>query len=302
MKLSLYLTTLLISFSVHAKLLDKVVAIFNSNIITSSKIERISTNIPARKNVSPQIYNKDKYQDKDLIDLLINSLMVREKLTTIGYTVTDEQVDEQIKSTEKRLNLTRKDLLAFLNTNNLTYDEYFEVIRETIEYNIFVSRVIIPLVSVTDQQIKNTYYNKYLGNKTVSFKYSLIDYSIVQPLKPTELNLFKDAITKFHSSGVIPEQFKTVEQNQLENLSEDGLTQDLVKNLKTTDEGKFTSPVLINGTYHVFYVKKKDLVESDLFMQAKDKIKAELTDEATISITKIWFQRESAKHFIKYNI
>lgn len=302
MKLSLYLTTLLISFSVHAKLLDKVVAIFNSNIITSSKIERISTNIPARKNVSPQIYNKDKYQDKDLIDLLINSLMVREKLTTIGYTVTDEQVDEQIKSTEKRLNLTRKDLLAFLNTNNLTYDEYFEVIRETIEYNIFVSRVIVPLVSVTDQQIKNTYYNKYLGNKTVSFKYSLIDYSIVQPLKPTELNLFKDAITKFHSSGVIPEQFKTVEQNQLENLSEDGLTQDLVKNLKTTDEGKFTSPVLINGTYHVFYVKKKDLVESDLFMQAKDKIKAELTDEATISITKIWFQRESAKHFIKYNI
>lgn len=302
MKTITLLTVLLISYHVHAKLLDKVVAIFNSNVITNSKLERISSNVLARKNVSPQIYNKDKYQDREIVDLIINSLMIRDKLSTIGYTVTDEQVEEQIKSTEKRLNLTRKDLLIFLSNNNLTFDEYFELIRETIEYNIFASRVIAPLVSVTDQQVKNTYYNKYLGNKTVSFKYGLVDYSIVQNIKSSELNFYKDAVAKYHTSGIIPEQYKTIEQNQLENLSEDGLTQDLVKNLKTTDEGKFTDPIIINGSLHVFYVKKKDLVESELFMQAKEKIKDELFNEATSNMTKVWFQRESAKHFVKYNI
>jgi hypothetical protein len=73
----------------QAKLVDKVLAIFNSKVLTLSQIERITTNLPARKNVSPQIYNKDKMSDKDIVNLIIRNNMIREKLVAIGYNVTD---------------------------------------------------------------------------------------------------------------------------------------------------------------------------------------------------------------------
>ena len=286
----------------EAKLVDKVIAIFNSKVLTLSQIERITTNLPARKNVSPQIYNKDKMSDKDIVNLIIRNNMIREKLVAIGYNVTDEQVEEQIKSTEKRLGLGRPELLKFLATNNLTFDEYFEIIRETIEFNIFSSRVIAPLISVTEQQIKNTYYNRYLGNKTVSFKYGLTDYSVPGNLSADDAKIFKDSIAKYHTSGIIPDSLRAIETNQLENLSEDGLTPDLIKELKVTDEGAFTKVVDLNGTKHIFFVKKKDLVESDQYIQSKERIRNELFEESAKSITTVWFERESPKHFIKYNL
>lgn len=293
--------TLLTSTLVQAKLMDKVVAIFNSKVITLSQIERIELNAAARKNVSPQIYSKDKLTEKEVAELLIHQGMIRDKLTAIGYNVTDEQVEEQIKGTEKRLGLSRPELLKFLSSNNLSFDEYFEIIRETIEYNIFASRVIAPLISITEQQIKNTYYNKYLGNKTVSFKYGLTDYSLGTTLANEEAKIYRDAVIKYHTSGIISESFKSLETNQLDNISEDGLTSDLIKELKTTDEGAFTKPIKINGSEHVFYVKKKDLVESDEYIQTKEKIRNELFEDAAKSLTTVWFERESAKHYIKYN-
>ena len=81
----------------------------------------------------------------------INRFLIRAKLEELGYVVDDDQVEGQIKSTEDRLRLNRAALLSFLQSNGLTFDEYFEVIRESIEFNIFFSRVIQPLITVTDQ-------------------------------------------------------------------------------------------------------------------------------------------------------
>ncbi|MFZ4712921.1 MAG: hypothetical protein ACOYL6_04370 [Bacteriovoracaceae bacterium] len=301
MKNIILFMTLLGSIEVQAKLMDKVMAIFNSKVITLSQIERVESNLAARKNVSPQIYNKDKMSEKEVAELIIHQGMVRDKLVSIGYNVTDEQVEEQIKSTEKRLGLGRAELLKFLSTNNLSFDEYFEIIRETIEFNIFSSRVVMPLISITEQQIKNNYYNRYLGNKTVSFKYGLTDYYLNSSMTADETKNFRETIMRYHSSGIIPESMKSIETNQLENLSEEGLTGDLIKELKQTDEGSFTKIVEINGAKHIFFVKKKDLVESEEYIQTKEKIRSELFEESAKSLTAVWFERESSKHFIKYN-
>lgn len=298
----LVLLTLFVSLEVEAKLIDKVVCIFNSKVVTLSTINRMQTNMPARKNVSPQVYIKDKYSNEDLAQLIINNLIVRDRLNLIGYSVTDEQVEDQIKSTEKRLGLGRKELMNFLQNNNLSFDEYFELIRETIEYNIFYGRVISPLITITEQQIKNTFFNKYLGNKTVSFRYQLVDYSIkINAEKPLEQAKFKEAVSKLHSNSIISDTYKEITTAELDNVAEDGLNNDLVKVLKQTDEGALSSVVNFNGGHHVFYVKKKDIVESELFLNSKEKIRQELFDLTAKNMMDTWFKRESSKHYIKIN-
>jgi len=181
----------------------------------------------------------------------------------------------------------------------MSFDEYFEVIRETIEFNIFNGRIIRPLISITDQEIKNYFY-KTSKDKTLSFKYTLVDFSMNESkMKKGMLKNFPKVLTKFQINGILPKKYESVETNVLGDITEDGLTNNLKKVLKSTEEGQFSKTIQLGDSYHVFFVKKKDLVESETYLRAKDNIRVELMTAQAGKVTKLWFKRERAKHFIK---
>lgn len=300
-QIKVLILTFLISTQGHAALLDKIVAVVNSQPILLSQIKRTSENLEARRNISPQIYNKSKYTRRELVDIRINEFLLRDKLTEMGYVISDEQVESQVKATEDRLGLDRSALLNFLRSNNFSFDEYFELIRSSIEYNLFLSRIIQPLISITEQDVKNAYYQKHANNKRLSFKYELVDFSMDRSsFKKGMLNQFKGVLTSFQQTGILPKEFSDVSTNVIGEIREDGLTNDLKKVLKDTPEGKFSEPISIGGQYHVFFIKSKDLVESEDFLVRKNQIRAELFQTSMETIAKSWFKSEADKHYIKY--
>ena len=175
---SIFILFTLFQSSVQAKLLDKISAIIDDNIITLSQISRISKNLAIKKNVAPMIYDKASPTTEDLINISINKFLIRTKLTELGYSITDDQVESQIKANEKRLNVDRKSLMNFLKQQGSTFDEYFETLREAIEYSYFINRVISPTISVSEQDVKNTYFKNNIKDARLNFKYTLIDYAI----------------------------------------------------------------------------------------------------------------------------
>ncbi|WP_372655469.1 SurA N-terminal domain-containing protein [Halobacteriovorax sp.] len=296
----LIISFIFLTFSqTHAKLLDKTIAVFNDNVITLSQIKRVKDNISSRKNISPLIYKKSTYTDQEILDIMIERLLIREKLGEIGYIRNDEQVESEITNIEKRLGLSRTQLLSFLKSNNMSFDEYFEIIRETIEFNIFNGRIIRPLISVTDQEVKNFFY-KTSKDKTLAFKYTIVDFSLEESrMKKGMLSKFPETLEKFQVNGVLPKDYEDVQTNVLGDITEDGLTNNLKQLLKATDEGKFTKPIKLGDTFHVFFVKKKDLVESQIYLNAKNQIRGKLMGEQAGEVTDLWFKRELSKHYIK---
>ncbi|MFZ8933923.1 MAG: hypothetical protein ACO2ZP_08500, partial [Bacteriovoracaceae bacterium] len=255
--------------------------------------------LKTRKEISPQIYNEE-LSKSEIVNIFINRILIKEKLKEMGYLIGDDQVEAQIKQTEKRLGLNRATFIEFLSRNNLKFDEYFEIIRETIEYNVFISRIIQPMISITEQEIKNTFFKTHSKDKTFTFKYSLVDFSISRTsLDKKDLQSFQEIMEKYQQSGVLPPRFSSVQTNVLGEVTEEFLNKELLEILKQTEEGKFSRPILIGKDYHVFFVKKKDLMESDLFNKGKNKIKAELFYKKSNEMKKVWFQREENKHFIK---
>jgi peptidyl-prolyl cis-trans isomerase SurA len=115
------------------KLLDKIVAVINNRVISLSEVLRAEQTIDARKEVSPMIYTEAKYDRKKLLDIMIRSVIVRDKINAQGYVINDEAVESRIKMTEEKLGLRRSDLLNFLKMKGLTFEEYFQIIRETME-------------------------------------------------------------------------------------------------------------------------------------------------------------------------
>jgi peptidyl-prolyl cis-trans isomerase SurA len=299
----LFLTIILLGTSfawAQEKLLDKLVAVVNTRVISMSEIVRMSDTLEARKEVSPMIYTKDKYQQKDLLDIIIKSFIIRDKINAQGYVINDDAVESRIKMTEERLGLKRADLLTFLKSKNLTYEEYFEVIRETMEFNVFASKIIAPLISVTEQEVKNEYYRRNSANKALSFKYNLVDFYIKESsLIDKNMDRFLAVLKDYQLTGKLPEEYRELETNNLENINEDALTKDLVNALKNTSEGSFSRPASLNGYVHIFYVQKKDLVESQDFLRFKDQIQNDIFSKKGSAVTDHWFDREFSNYYIK---
>ena len=300
-KLLLSILILLLSSQLSAAVLDKMMGVFNDKVITYSQVKRVHQNLAARKNISPGIYSKTKYSNKEVAELIINKYLIRDKLSEVGYVIGDDQVESQIKSTEKRLGLNRRALLQFLSGNNMSFDEYFEIIRETIEFNIFYSRIIRPLISITEQEIKNYYYKKNRNNKTMAFRYNLIDFTMEGAKMSSSMKKnFRKMLSRFQDNGVLPRPYAALQTNELGNITEDGLTGNLKNLLKNTDEGKFSKAINLGGDYHVFFVKKKDLVASSNFKKARMKIREELYTKSALKVTDLWYKRERNKHYIKF--
>jgi peptidyl-prolyl cis-trans isomerase SurA len=281
-------------------LLDKIVAVVNTKVISLSEVNRMKDTVDARREISPMIYSKEDYSKQELLNIMIKTFIIRDKINAQGYVINDDAVESRIKATEERLGLKRSDLLSFLKSKGLTYEEYFEVIRETMEYNVFASRIIAPLISVTEQEIKNEYYRRNSTNNALSFKYKLVDFyvpesKLVENNKKKFLSVLKD----YQLTGKLPEEYRSLETNNLENLSEDSLSAELAKILKTTPEGTFSQPITISGYLHAFYVQKKDLVESQDYLRSKDQIQNEIFMSKGSAVSENWFDREYPNYYIK---
>ncbi len=292
---------LIISLTAKARLLDKTLAVINERIITLSEVKRVQNTISARRNIIPQIYNKAKPTLQDVIEIKAKGIIVHEKLSEIGYVVSDEEVEATIKEREAALGIKRQDLINFLKNSNLSFNEYFEITREALEYGRFNSWVIQPLVSITDQEVRNAFYKENINNQALGLKYNITDYSLARSeITRRELQEFKKALERSQTSGIMPSKFTNVQTSKLGFISEDGLEDGLKKLLKGTNEGSFSQSYLIGNRYHIFYVNKKDLVESEMFQREKERIKAKLFEQAAQKVIDLWFESEKSKYYIKY--
>ena len=298
---------LVITFNVFSaaqpKLLDKVAGVINDSVYTLSEIQRIQETLAARQEISPLIYSKKTYSNKDILKLLEHRYIIKDKLSELGFIVSDDSVESRIKETEKRLGLRRQDLLNFLETKNITFNEYFELIREAMEHNIFSGRIIAPLVNITEQEVKNYYYNIKSSGKALSFNYQIVDFYLPEDkVLSSEKKQMPSILEEYQKTGNLPEAFKSVETNDLGKLRGDDLPKELSELLQKTDEGSFSEPYIRDGIIHVFYVKAKDLTESQDFLRMKDQIYNDLFLQRSGKIVENWFSRESLNYYILENI
>lgn len=301
--LKLILITILLFSNVQAKLLDKVAGVINDKIITLSEIHRIQNTLAARTQISPMIYKSKKLSEEEILEIINRIFIIKDKLSALGFVIGDDNVESRIQETESMRRITRDQLLRFLESEGINFSEYFEIVRTTMEYNIFASRIISPLVSITDQEMKNFYYKQNAKNKTLSFKYTVVDFYLKQEEVPTsEVAKLPEILANYQKTGNLPEGYRNLQTNNLGTLSSEDLPKDLSKLLAGTEEGGFSVPFNKGGAVHTFFVKKKELTESEDYLKNKNYIHNELFSRKADSIIDSWFAKEKSNYYILNNL
>ena len=133
--------------------------------------------------------------------------MVRSHLNEIGHIVSDADVESMITRVKKNFNVTTQRLKKELARENITFDEYFELLRASREYDLFLNFVIYPLVSISDHQIKSYFFQHYSKDNPLTVMYDLTSYSIARKkVKKKDLKNLSAAIEQYASNGVLPQK------------------------------------------------------------------------------------------------
>jgi len=293
-KSSFFLFFLLFSINGQSQeqVLDKILLNIDNNIYTKSQIERVRKNFNNYKAFSPRIHNFEPTTE-NIIDSIIQQNLIKKHLNAIGYIISDDDINSQIKSTERSRNISRDFLIQYLERNNITFSEYFNIIGRTIEYDIFYTRTITPLISISEQQIKNAFYEMYKDKSSLAF---IIPQ---ESLQKEDLNEVPNQIKTYLKNKIITPLLSQANISQLGTITEEGLSAPIIKELHSTEEGDVSKPVVINGQLHFFYLKKKDLVESSDFISKKEIIKESLIDKEAGKVMASWFKKEAEKHHVK---
>ena len=300
MRCFIFIFFFLFSSPNKGELIDRIVAVFNDQVITLSEIQQIQFNLKARSHIAQDLYEKRKYSIKELVDKEINTRVIRAHLNNVGYLVDDNRVEATINRIQKKYGITREQITEEINRKNISFVEYFELMRASREYNLMLDIVIMPLVTIKEQQIKNRFFSKNIKNSAFSINYSLNSYEIPKhSLKKKDKKKFFKALPQYKSHGIIPKKFSSISKIKIGNIKEDDLMPKIKKLLKQTNEGAFSEPILIGESYISYYIDKKDLVESSFYQKQRDEIYQSLFKEETKKILSIWLAREREKHYIK---
>jgi peptidyl-prolyl cis-trans isomerase SurA len=303
--IKLFFAIIFISPQVHATLtlLDKIAGVINDKVYTLSEVSRIQSTVEIRNNIAPFIYTQKKYSKLDILELTQNSFIVRDKLSELGFVISDDAVESRINETQKMRSITREDLIHFLTSNGITFNEYFELIREAIEFRVFQQRIISPLVTITDQELKNTYYKMNSKNKSLSFQYEVVDFILPKnKVLASDYKRLPGILDNYRKSGNIPQIYSDIETNNLGSVSDEDLPRELSTLLKVTDEKSFSKIYLKSSQIHIFYVVKKELAASKDYLQNKDAIYNKIFMERSQRVSQNWFSRESLNYYILKNI
>ncbi|MCB9092931.1 MAG: peptidyl-prolyl cis-trans isomerase [Halobacteriovoraceae bacterium] len=293
----LSLLLLLLCLTSQAEILDRTALIINDKMHTLSEINRIQQSLSARKEIALPIYGDTKEDTSSIIKVLVKRYIIKDKLQEMGIVVGDPSVESQIDQILKRTGLGKDQLISFLKQQGISFGEYFELQREYIEFDVFIKRILAPLVNVTEQEIKNQYSKAGLDKAEKSSIYSLIDYII--PLASVSDSDLKDIGERIENSKNLKEEFKGIESVEMNDLTLGSLGSNIQLALANIEEGGYSHPIKIDQQYHVFKVVEKVIGESKEYLQAKEKIKAYLYSQRVGGVLESYLERETPQYYIK---
>lgn len=151
----------LATLSLHAQVLDRVVASVNGKPILLSRVDeqaRLAAFIEGRDPNS--LAAQDRAQ---ALERLINQALIREQIARAQFTATDSDVDARMQEARKLMNAASdaawREALSRYGIDEPLVKQY---LRAQVEEMQFVEARFRPTVKVTPQQIEDFYQTEYL--------------------------------------------------------------------------------------------------------------------------------------------
>jgi peptidyl-prolyl cis-trans isomerase SurA len=294
------------------KIVDRVVAVVNNDIILLSDVEKALApyikNIRERHLPGPTEAQVLSRAREEILDNLINEKLATQRASALGLAVDDGEVDAALEEMKKSMLYSDESFRAFLSESGYSLDEYREQIKNQILKSKLLRQEIRSKTVVTTEEIADYYQ----GRQDEFSQGTLYHLKHIIMLAPAETDAAERAAvrTKMEEiyqslKGGAPFEALAIQYSQssfakdggdLGRFAEDDLAPELKEAITTTEEGDITPIIETKLGYQIFYVASIIKNEGGLDSDLSEKIREKLYNDKMDEKFKLWIKslRDSA--------
>src|SRR3989338_7003821 len=173
----------------YGKLVDKVVANVNDDIVLYSEIAKKKQELKQKPTKLP-FEERALKSDKEMLEILINDLLMQQAIKEKGLEATESEVEQFFKESLERMGMTEEQFAQALKKEGFTINAY----RARLKNEIAVRRLLGPemaKIKVSDQDVVSFYKtNKTLLKQNTRFQVTQVFFQAAQddPKKLAQAN------------------------------------------------------------------------------------------------------------------
>lgn len=309
------LFALLVATPSHAEVVEKTVAIVNSELVLESDFKDLEKRLPKPGMVDEALlFDKPisslKGNRKAQLEYLINEKILQSEIKRLNLTITSDRVDSELKDMAKKNHVTEAELANVIKQQGVTLDDYRRFLKDSIEKRSLMDAEIISKLRISDEDALNEYLKSNPNNRPSIDEFS-VSHIFFNPKKGGAEASVKRAETVLGKlrSG---ENFENLAQQYSEdpNFSSGGALgtfksgeflpeiEEAISSLKANE----TTPIVRSRMgFHIVKLTGKKLTTDPKFEAAKERIKSQLLETSFRRQLKNWLQTKRDESFVRVN-
>ena len=292
--------------------IDRLEASVNSSMILLSDVKKFKTVVKLRSQLDPLFAGTPvAAHGAQATHPEIVNFLVDENLITQKFPVTDAETEQDISTIQANNRIDRNTLKSALAEQGYQFEDYFELIRKGSSKRNLIDRDIRTKVVISEDDLKNYFYNHYTKDPKSPKAYHLQllsistqDYKSVSAAKDVATRALAEIKKGEVSFEEVAKQFGDAHTSQsagdLGIMTEDQISPAIQAQLKGLQIGGVSS-IFGGASEQAFYILRlKDIKTADTerFNQVKEEIRGLLAATEYHTQISLWLERERQTAFI----
>ena len=304
--------------SINAEIVNGIACKVNDSIIT---IHEFNVAYQGELNKSLAM-GKSPPTKKQVMDMLVERLLIKEEAKQRGIVVTDEEINGIINKIKSENRLTDKKFREELSREGLTIDS----LKEQYKINLLKNRLINQMIAergykVSEEEIKQFYNNP--ANKKLFILPPIVKLAQIFIKVPDNLSFkeqldLKNRVNKIYDEAKVATNFKELINKYSEDPEKDenhgelgsfSLKQlamwigiDNAELVFSLDKGDVVSPIRLPEGYYIFKIEDKLGKRVLSLKEAYSQIKSYLLKKKGTEIFNQWIAEKKKNSYIQYMI
>jgi peptidyl-prolyl cis-trans isomerase SurA len=286
----------------HAAVIERLEAAVNNQTVLKSDISRFRKTIPLRTQLDPLFGGTplaaagEKATESAILEFLIDERIILQQ-----FPMADAEVETEINSIQANNHITREQLKQAISAQGFNFDEYYSLIRIGAAKRNLIDREIRTKVSVSDDDVRNYYYNTYAKGKPAPQAYQV---EIVTQKDRTKI---ESALRELKNGAAFADIAKKYSDDDsatsggaLGTMTEEQMNKGILTEVRRLKVGE-TSGVLGNAKSRYFFIRLAGVQAADdqKMKLVSDQIRSQLAGGEYQRQLQLWLERQRQTAFIR---
>ncbi len=301
----------------HARMIDRVVALVNDEVVTWSELEEVTGPVLRQIESIPDPLQRDQQREKQLragLDELVGQRLVLQEATRRKMSVGVEEVDSYILRVKGQQKWDDPQLDAYVKAQGYSMPDFRAHLKEQILRNKVMRAVLGERVRISDGDVEAYYRDKLTElNSQFELEAAHIVLSIPANASPTDEAAIRQQATELLARAKAGEDFGALAKQYSQGIgAENGGALGAIRRgsldaafedtLFALPDGGVGGPVRTGLGWHVVKAISRQRLPAPSLEEAREKLRQELTDRRMKDEVAQWVEELKKKAFIEVKL